>query len=98
MSTVNFKDVLAPFVTAGELSTPQNSIWLVYAAVIIETVASAKHITELWKFLARDVKDEEGQLYIARRIREGLLKTSPLAGFPKVGSSIFHPPKSIIAN
>jgi hypothetical protein len=46
MSTVNFKDVLAP-VTAGELTTPQNSIWLVYAAVIIESVASAKHITEL---------------------------------------------------
>jgi hypothetical protein len=87
MSSVNFKSILAPFIS-GDLSTPENSIWLVYAAVIIETVSSAKHINELWNYVSTEVKGEDKQLAITRRIREGLLKTSPLAGFPKVSPRI----------
>jgi hypothetical protein len=83
MSSVNFKSLLGPFVS-GDVSTTENSIWIVYAAVIIETVSSAKHVTGLWNWVSSEVKDEKKQLIIARRIREGLLKTSPLAGFPKV--------------
>lgn len=56
------------------------------SAVVIETVASPSHITELWKYVAGQVKEEQEQLKIARRLREGLLKTSPLAGFPKANS------------
>jgi hypothetical protein len=87
MPSVNFKAVLSSFVS-GDLSSPENSVWLVYAAAIVETVASASHITELWHYIAGEVKDEKKQLVVARRLREGLLKTSPLAGFPKVNSSL----------
>ena len=83
MSSVDFQSVLLPFVS-GDLSRPDNSIWLVYSGVIVETISSASHVNELWKYVARNVKDENKQLIIARRLREGLLKTSPLAGFPKV--------------
>ena len=83
MSSLDFGSILSPFVS-GDLSTPENSIWIVYAAVIIETVSSAKHITKLWDYVSGAVKEEAKQLVIARRIREGLLKSSPLAGFPKV--------------
>jgi hypothetical protein len=83
MSSLNFNTIISPFVS-GDLSTAENSIWIVYAAVIIETVSSAKHITELWNWVSSEVKTEDKQLIVARRIREGLLKTSPLAGFPKV--------------
>ena len=83
MSSLNFNAIISPFVS-GDLSTPENSIWIVYAAVIIETVSSAKHIAELWDWISSEVKSEDKQLIIARRIREGLLKNSPLAGLPKV--------------
>lgn len=88
MSSVNFKSILGPYVL-GDLSTPENSIWIVYAAVIIESISSAKHITELWNWVSSEVKDEKKQLLLARRIREGLLKSSPLAGFPKAGTRIY---------
>jgi len=86
MPEIDFKKLLTPIVSDddGDISIPENSVWLVYAAVIIETVSSAKHITELWKYISNEVSDEKKQLTIARRLREGLLKTSPLAGFPKV--------------
>lgn len=86
MSPVDFHTTLSPFVS-GNLASPENSIWLVYAAVIIETVSSPDHITELWKYITTEVKGDEEQLRIARRLREGLLKTSPLAGFPRVYSA-----------
>jgi len=82
LPSVDFKPLLDPLIS-GDITSPSNSIHLVYAAVIIETIASASHITELWKYVLTQVKDEDAQLKIARRIREGLLKTSPLAGFPK---------------
>jgi hypothetical protein len=87
MSSINFGSLLGPFIS-GDLSKPENSIWIVYSAVIIETVSSAKHITDLWSWVSSEVKDEKKQLIIARRIREGLLKASPLAGFPKAGPRI----------
>jgi hypothetical protein len=83
MSSVDFKSILSSL-TSGDLSTPENSIWLVYAAVIVETIASASHITVLWKYIDSQERDKDKQLTIARRIRDGLLKTSPLAGFPRV--------------
>jgi len=85
MSSVDFKSILFPLVSK-DLSEPDSSVWIVYAAVIIETVSSSKNISDLWKYVVSEEKDEDKQLGIARRIREGLLKTSPLAGFPKVGS------------
>jgi len=94
MASVNFKSIISPLIS-GDLSKPENSIWLVYAAVIIETVSSAKHITDLWKYVDSEVKCEDAQLGIARRIREGLLKASPLAGFPKVTSTpLLHHPQN----
>ena len=86
MSSVEFKSILSQIVS-GDLSSPENSVWLVYAAVIVETISPASQITELWKYIARQVKDEDKQLTIARRLREGLLKTSPLAGFPRVSNT-----------
>jgi len=83
MPAVNFDTTISPLVS-GDISAQENSVWLVYAAVIVETIASASHITELWKYVVSQVTDETKQLTIARRLREGLLKTSPLAGFPKV--------------
>ena len=87
MSSVDFGSLLDPFIS-GDLSKPETSIWIVYAAVIIETVSSAKHITDLWSWVSNEVKEENKQLILARRIREGLLKASPLAGFPKAGPGI----------
>jgi len=84
MSPLDFKSTLSPLVS-GDLGQAENSIWVVYAAAIIETVGSAKHITELWNYVAAELKDvPDKQIQVARRIREGLLKCSPLAGFPKV--------------
>lgn len=84
MSALDFKSILSPL-TSGGLAQSENSIWIVYAAVIIESVASAKYITELWNYVAAELKDvPDKQILVARRIREGLLKCSPLAGFPKV--------------
>ena len=87
MSTVDFKSILSPLIS-GDIAEPENSIWVVYAAVVVEAVASAKHITDLWNYVAAEQKDvPDKQIPVARRIREGLLKCSPLAGFPKVLSS-----------
>lgn len=83
MSSVDFKTILSSYVS-GDLAEPQNSVWLSYAGVIVETISTASHITELWNYIASEVNDEEKQYLIARKIREGLLKTSPLAGFPRV--------------
>jgi len=84
MSPIDFKSILSPLIS-GDLAQREDSIWIVYAAVIIESVASAKHITELWNYVAAELKDvPDEQIAVARRIREGLLKCSPLAGFPKV--------------
>ena len=83
MAPVDFDSILSPLMS-GSIAAPGNSIWLVYAVVIIETVSSPDHITELWKFIVSHAKDDGVQLKIARRLREGLLKTSPLAGFPRV--------------
>jgi hypothetical protein len=83
MSSVDFKSIISPLVSK-HISEPDSSVWIVYAAVIIETVSSPKNITDLWKYVVGEERDEDKQLKIVRRIREGLLKTSPLAGFPKV--------------
>ena len=51
LTMANLKAILSPDFVPSDLSAPENSIWLVYAAVIIEPVAKSTHITELWKRL-----------------------------------------------
>lgn len=86
MSAVNPTDQLDFGSLAALYPDSQNprSPWYIYAAVTIVGVASVQHVTELWKYLASKHHDEDSRLIIARRLREALLKSSPLVGFPRV--------------
>ncbi len=89
MSQVSFKINLSKYMS-GDLSKPENSAWLVYAVVIVEEVGSASYITELWKYVQENVKDEGNQLTATSRIRKVFLKGSPLVGFPKVSPLMYY--------
>ncbi len=65
-------------------SQSPKSSWYIHAGVAIVAVASAQHITDLWNHLASEYQDEDSRLLVARRLREALLKSSPLVGFPRV--------------
>jgi len=53
----------------------------------IHQFAREKLVGDLWRYLATVLPDEQDQLRAARRLREGLLKASPLVGFPRVRCS-----------
>ena len=55
----------------------------VYIAVILESLARESNVPDLWFYLSCQFTEEEDQLVIARRLREGLLKASVLVGFPR---------------
>ena len=65
-------------------SSLENSPSYVYFAVILETFAKERLVGKLWRRLVEFVPGHEEQLHVARRMREGLLKASPLVGFPRV--------------
>jgi len=77
---IDFKLLSSQYVTA---TPPAQSPWYVYVGAIIEATASPQYIGDLWRYLSTEFKDQETQLQVARRLREGLLKTSVLAGFPR---------------
>lgn len=69
-------------------STLADSPSYVYFGAILETFAKEKLIGRLWRHLAELAPSREEQLLIARRLREGLLKASPLVGFPRVSGYV----------
>lgn len=75
--------ILKQFPSAPSLA---DSPSYVYFGIILETFAKEKLIGDLWRHLAKLASGHEEQLVIARRLREGLLKASPLVGFPRVCS------------
>lgn len=60
-------------------------VWYVYAGCSLLCFAKEKQVGELWKQLTGIIGDDDTKLATAaRRLREGLLKSSPLVGFPRV--------------
>jgi hypothetical protein len=86
-SSIDFARLRHDYVQSQQ-QEPKEQIWYVYAAVIIESVAPPSHIAELWKYLTTLCNDHDDLVFVARRLREGLLKASPLAGFPKASPSL----------
>lgn len=61
------------------------SIVHVYAGVTLLAFGAEKRIPELWQQIAQlYAQDEAAQATATRRLREGLVKASPLIGFPRV--------------
>lgn len=57
----------------------------VYASVTLLAFGAEKRIPELWQQIAQlYAKNEAAQATAAARLREGLVKASPLIGFPRV--------------
>ncbi|KAK7713020.1 hypothetical protein SLS57_007581 [Botryosphaeria dothidea] len=60
------------------------SIVHVYAGVTLLAFGAEKRIPELWQQIAQlYAQDEAAQATATRRLREGLVKASPLIGFPR---------------
>jgi hypothetical protein len=66
----------------GPLS-PKNPAY-VYIAVILESLGKESHVGDVWFYLAERFANEDDQIVLARRLREGLFKASVLVGFPRV--------------
>lgn len=61
------------------------SLAYVYAAAALLAFAAEKRIAELWQQIAvSHAGNPSAQATAARRVREALLKASPLVGFPRV--------------
>ncbi|KAH7063137.1 hypothetical protein B0J12DRAFT_735064 [Macrophomina phaseolina] len=63
---------------------PAYSIAYVHAGVTLLALGADKRIPELWQHVARaHTHDAAAQITAATRVREGLVKASPLLGFPR---------------
>ncbi|KAF2139063.1 uncharacterized protein K452DRAFT_233001 [Aplosporella prunicola CBS 121167] len=63
---------------------PAYNLAYVYAGVALLAFAQEKKTSYLWQEIANaHATDESAQATVARRLREGLLKASPLVGFPR---------------
>lgn len=75
---------------------PEYSIAPVYAGVALLAFGEEKRIPELWQQMARlHASNEATQVTAATRLREGLVKASPLVGFPRVSRSNNRRPPSL---
>lgn len=74
----------------GEEASLAASPSYVYFGIILETFGKEKLVAGLWEHLARVLPKHEDQLLMARRLREGLLKASPLVGFPRVSYIVLY--------
>ena len=83
MSPLDFTAITRDY-PALAADDPVLSPWYIYVGVVLESTGECDYITELWNFLADYFKGQDQLLKAARRLREGLLKTSVLVGFPKV--------------
>jgi len=57
--------------------------WFIYTGVVLAAIAPHKYISELWNYLYGRHQTSEINLQVARRLREALLKSSPLVGFAR---------------
>lgn len=78
----DFNDIvtLYPFVPHESVHNPA----FIYTCVILESLARETLVEHLWRYVNQRYSSELDQLFIARRLREGLLKASVLVGFPRV--------------
>jgi hypothetical protein len=84
MPGIDFEAILQDYPgDDGDVESP----WYLYVGVILESTGEISHITELWSFLKHHFPAEDAQLRAARRLREALLKTSVLVGFPRVNTA-----------
>ncbi|KAL9615916.1 MAG: hypothetical protein Q9160_009154 [Pyrenula sp. 1 TL-2023] len=81
LSPSDFRDLVCFY--PATLNEPVRSPAFVYVGVILESLAKETLVESLWTFIAQEYPLEHDQLYIARRLREGLLKASVLVGFPR---------------
>ena len=64
---------------------PEYGVWYVFVGCTLLCFAREGQVGELWAQLAEQIgNDTDKQVIAARRLREGLLKSSPLVGFPRV--------------
>ena len=70
--------------------------WYFIAASTLTVLNLPEEIPRVFKSaIGPDATDHEGNIYIARRMREALIKTAAVAGLPKVVSKN-HPVYSVI--
>lgn len=84
----------------SDCRAPEYSIAYVYAGVALLAFGEEKHIPSLWQQIAQLHADSEAaQVTAATRLREGLVKASPLVGFPRVSRThlpISSPPLPVL--
>jgi hypothetical protein len=62
---------------------PQNT-WYFVAGVTFSVLNRPEEVGQVFEAAIRDQKDEQERLSVARRMREALIKSAAIAGFPKV--------------
>lgn len=84
LTSSDFNDIveLYPYVPRSSVQNPA----FIYVGVVLESLAkeSLVLVENLWQYITEKHPSESDQIFIARRLREGLLKASVLVGFPRV--------------
>lgn len=61
-----------------------NDLWYVYAGLVFQANDRMDYIGKIWDYVLNHTPNQEEQVIKARKLREALLKSSVLVGFPKV--------------
>lgn len=61
-----------------------NDLWFVYAGLVFQANDHMDYIGKTWNYVLKHTPNQEEQVVKARKLREALLKSSVLLGFPKV--------------
>lgn len=61
-----------------------NDLWFVYAGLVFQANDRMDYIGKTWDYILKHTPNQEEQVVKARKLREALLKSSVLVGFPKV--------------
>lgn len=71
------------FLAMLECQFPNDS-WFVYASLVFQANDRMDYIGRTWDYVLKHTPSQGEQVIKARKLREALLKSSVLVGFPKV--------------
>ncbi len=82
MATIATRELLSRL---ESLYPSADGSWAMVAAIAFSASNAPEAVPEVYKFVAQNLKTDEEQMALARKLRDGLFKSGMICGFPKVG-------------
>ncbi|KAF9012878.1 hypothetical protein BDZ89DRAFT_1077208 [Hymenopellis radicata] len=80
MATIATRELLSRL---ESLYPSSDGSWAMVAAIAFSASNAPEAVPEVYKFVSQNLKTDEEQLALARKLRDGLFKSGLICGFPK---------------